>query len=119
MAGDVAGRLLRRLVGVVLRRVAAVEDGALDQESESGTDEERHDGSDREEADGVHGRSGLSTTVPRERIDGTQSPTKMPWSSWLPNHSATESTNEMPAASRMRYRAPASRETERVSVIRL
>jgi len=78
VAGDCTWRLPRRLVGVVLRRVAAVEDRAVDEESKSGTDDERHDQAHREEADGVHGRSRLSTTEPSERIDGAQSPTKMP-----------------------------------------
>ena len=81
MAGDDAGRLLRRLVGAVLGRVAAVEDRAVDEESESSTDDERHDHAHREEAYGAHGRSRLSTIPPSERIDGTQRPTKMPWSS--------------------------------------
>ncbi|MFT7679671.1 MAG: hypothetical protein ACI8QC_003676 [Planctomycetota bacterium] len=39
---------------------------------------------------------------PRERIDGTQIPTKSPWSRCPPNHSPTESRRDNPAATRIR-----------------
>jgi quercetin dioxygenase-like cupin family protein len=49
------------------------------------------------------------TIPPRERIDGTQSPTKMPCVSFPANHSSTEKRKEMKAATRIRVLAPTAR----------
>lgn len=47
-------------------------------------------------------RAPCRSSVPRERIDGTQMPTKSPWSRIPPNHSPMESRKDKPAAARIR-----------------
>ena len=81
--------------------IAAVEYGAPDEERHRGHDEHGDERANDEEADVAHWRAVLGSTIaPSERIDGTQRPTKMPWSSLPVNQSETEKANDTAAAAR-------------------
>src|SRR3954454_13140362 len=81
--------------------ITAVEHRAPEQERHRGDDEKGDERPDDEQSEVAHRRTVLGSTIaPSERIDGTQRPTKMPWSSWPANQSRTERPNETAAATR-------------------
>ena len=100
----------RRCDGVL---VAAVEDGAPDRQRHRG--ERGEQGDERADDEQSGGCSSPITRcrgrgLPRARIEGTQSPTKMPWSSLPENQRETERRNETAAATRNIDRAVVSRD---------
>src|SRR3954451_3735741 len=101
---------------MLLAGVLALHDGPPHEERERSNDEQRDAGADGEQREAAHGRAFRGSTIaPSARIEGTQSPTKIPCSWSLKNHRETDSTNEMPAARKSSDRAAVSCEMAPIS----
>src|SRR6185369_10960583 len=80
--------------------LSAVEDRSPDEESERRRDDERHDRAGDEDPEVIHRAALGATRAPSARIDGTQSPTKIPSCSLPLNQRETDSANETNAATK-------------------